>query len=144
MDRDKSIIGQNAGTTAAAILNTLVNAGIVHVADVDDALATFDRIRKDVFAGSLELAGAETVVAGFSGGAAPSSVSSVTSSYSEPTPAAGRPGGDVEIKFGKYAGKTIADVYASGKDGAEYLEWAAGNLNNDFLKKHIRSFLAAA
>ena len=140
MDRDKSIIGQNAGTTAAALFTTLVNAGVVQPESVADALSIFDGIRARVFAGSLELAGAETVVESF----AASSVQDAVSTYSEPKAAASRPGADVEIKFGKHSGKTIGQLYASGKDGVEYLEWAAANMNNDFLKKRICEFMAAA
>lgn len=142
MDRDRSIIGQNAGTTAAALLTTAVQAGVVAPATLDDLLETYDTIRTSVFNGSLALAGAQSVVEKFEPGYDPSSDVGRDRLQSVPT-GGGKPHADVEVKVGKYRGKTIGAIYDLGEDGAGWLEWASQNLSNDWLKGRIAEFLAA-
>lgn len=142
MDRDRSIIGQNAGTTAAALLTTAIQAGVVAPATIDELLESFDTIRTSVFNGSLALAGAQAVVETFESSPAESSSGS-RPLQSVPT-GGGRPHADVEMKVGKYRGKTIGYVYDLGEDGASYLDWASKNLSNEWLKSRIVEFLNAA
>lgn len=139
VDRDKSIIAQNAGSTAAAILTAGVNAGAIQPRDEDELLATYDTIRTSVFNGTFALAGAESVVESFEGGG---------SSAPTSAPASGgggggsRPHADVEVRIGKYRGKTIGAIHSE-PEGADWLDWASQNLSNDWLKTRIREFLAA-
>lgn len=139
MDRDRSIIAQNAGTTAANLIASAVQAGTLAPASLDDLLDTFDETRTKVFNGILALAGAQAVVETLEG----------NSSYSEPSsspaPSGGgsRPHADVEVKIGKYRGKTIGAIYGE-PEGADWLDWASKNLSNDWLKGRITEFLQAA
>lgn len=143
LDRDRSIIAQNAGTTAANLLSAAINSGAIQPRDADELLSEFDSLRTAVFNGTLTLAGAEAVVERFEGGPAPAAASS---GYSAPAPSGGGslPNADVEIKVGKHRGQTIGQVYDSGADGVSYLEWASEKLNNDWLRGRIAEFLAAA
>lgn len=141
MDRDKSIIAQNAGTTAANLVASAVSAGTLAPATVDELVEVFDSVRTSVFNGTLALAGAQSVVESFEsrgGGDA-----SATGGQANAAPSSGgsRPHADVEIKFGKFRGKTIAQAHAA---DADYVEWLATECNNDFLKSRVREFLAAA
>lgn len=137
MDRDKSIIAQNAGTTAANLIASAVSAGTLAPATVDELVEVFDSVRTSVFNGTLALAGAQSVVESFEGGSA----SSAPAASEHPTGGGPRPHADVEIKFGKFRGKTIAQAHAA---DADYVEWLATECNNDFLKSRVREFLAAA
>lgn len=135
-NKELSIIAQNAGTTAAVIYTELVRQRGDSTFDPEE----FDQIRLAVFQGTLAYAGAETVVETFEGEGpsttAPAAVSA--GGYAMP-----RPGSDVELRFGKYKGQTIQQVWDSGEDGQSWLDWAAKNTNNDFVKKQIQQFLAA-
>lgn len=132
MDRDRSIIAQNAGTTAAALYNA------VHGDGPWDPVA-YDAIRLHVFNGTLELAGATAIVETFS---EPSTFPAESGTTVTTTQGSSDNGAGVELKFGKYKGKTIADV-ASTEDGVGWLNWAAANSNNDFIASKAREFLSA-
>lgn len=139
MDRDRSIIAQNAGTTAANLIGSAVQAGTLAPASLDELTVEFEQLRLAVFNGTLELAGAEMVVETFSGGGG-----ATEPSFDQPAPSGGgggsKPNADVEVKIGKHKGKTIGQIAAEEPD---WLEWAGQNLNNDWLKSRIREFLAA-
>lgn len=132
LDRDKSIIAQNAGTTAAAIFNNLY--------DQWDP-AAYDAIRLHVFNGSLELAGVETVVEVFTS----ADVDPVaTRGFDAPAATNGNDdhGAGVALRFGKYKGQTIAQV-AQTADGVGWLNWAARESNNDFIQKKAKEYIEA-
>lgn len=138
MDRDRSIIAQNAGTTAAAIYNA------VHGDGPWDPEA-YDAIRLHVFNGTLELAGAGMVVEQFTSthpAEAGTTVTTPPQQYSGNGGGSNDNGAGVELKFGKYKGKTIGQV-AESEDGRSWLNWAAASSNNDFIKAKAQEFLAA-
>lgn len=148
--KEHAIIAQNSATVAAA----LVGPGAT--------VEQFEEVRRQVFNGTLALAGAESVVEAFE---SPTSVAQAVAAptypqaapayepFPQPSPSFDPSGpGGVELKFGKYKGQTIAQVWAdptpdprSGEPaGRGWLEWAAANTNNDFVKSKIREFLATA
>src|SRR6478609_7605712 len=95
--KDLAIIAQNSATGAATVVAALIQAGDV------DAFNAFEDIRTATFEGTLALAdGAVEGVSGTTGGFR-------ASGGSRPDDA----GAGVPIKFGKYQGKTIAEVYAT-------------------------------
>lgn len=144
LDRERSIIAQNAGTTAANIVGAAAGLGLIEASTIDELLETFDNVRTAVFNGTLAFAGAESVVESFEGGGSPEPARRSAPSGGGATSGGGRPHADVEIKVGKYRGKTIGQVFDSGADGVSWLEWASETLNNDWLKGRIGEFLAAA
>lgn len=133
MDRDRSIIAQNAGTTAAAIYNAVYGAGPWDP-------ETYDAIRLHVFNGTLELAGAGVIVEQFTE-AVP------TTSAPAPRPQTGSSstdnGAGIELNFGKYKGQTIRQVADSGEQGVSWLNWVADESNNNFIKGKADEFLRA-
>lgn len=142
LDRDMSIIAQNAGTAAGNIYAALVkNRG-------DGAFnpEEYEAIRLHVFQGTLELAGAETVVEVFEGDASEKAqpqrpVYGTRSNNDNGGGGSGSGSGNIEVKFGKHRGKTISEIY---DEDEGWLRWAADNANNDFVRKHAQKFLAAA
>lgn len=132
MDKDRSIIAQSAGKDATEIVKALIGVGEVAL---DSAFDVYETLKTDIFNSTLALAGAQSVVERFEGGP----------SYSEPTSASsggGRPHADVEVKMGKFRGKTIGQIDAE-PEGHDWLEWAAESISNDWLKGRIREYLAA-
>lgn len=141
MDRDRSIVSQNAGTTAANLINSAVTAGTLAPASIEELLETFEAVRLNVFNGTLSLAGAESVVESFE---APAGEAPFPSDGPAPAPAPGGGGSkkhaDVEVKVGKHRGKTIGAIAAIDQG---WLEWAGNNLSNDWLKSRINEYLAS-
>lgn len=136
MDRDLSIIAQNAGTTASNIYAALVaNRG-----DMVFDPAEYAGIREAVFNGTLELAGSEAVARAF----VPTTTASEAVGEVRAAASASRPHENVTINFGKYRGQTIGQVYDSNGQGAEYIKWLAESANNDFIKKRAAEFLTVA
>lgn len=136
--KEAAIIAQNSATAAAAIVAALVvQQGLTDVGEVN---SIFDLVRTNIFNGSIALAGAESVVElmeatpATRGGSQRRTGGGSRTDYSDQQP------GDVVIKGGKHAGKTIADV---ADEDPEWIEWAATNLNNDFLRKKVVAFQAA-
>jgi hypothetical protein len=135
-DKDRAIAAQNAATAAATVYAAIVSQG---TPEWDANL--YDNIRTAIFNGTLALGGAEAVVERFEG-----VVQEVQASVPA-APAATQTGplsdaGNVDIRNGKHAGKTIKQVFA---EDPTYLEWAAANLDrNQFLRDKIREFLASA
>jgi hypothetical protein len=128
VDREKSIIAQNAGTTAANIVGNYDGSE-----PLADYLNRFDEVRRHVFNGTLAYAGAEAVVEHFENEPpkqAPQTSANTSSDI-----------GSIVLKSGRYAGKTIAQV---GSEDISYLEWTAKNSKNTFLKDKAAAFLAAA
>lgn len=137
--KDNAIIAQNAGTSAAAIVSAMVESGAYGLDTMGDVMEAFNAIRTDIFQGSLELAGVSD----------PSEV---------PADAPRRSGGGggrrssgggsngktpetYSLTFGKYNGRTIADIH---EDDPEYVEWLADKANEAFVKKLARQALEAA
>jgi hypothetical protein len=60
----------------------------------------------------------------------------------EPPPVAEQQAPDDEPTFasGRYNGKTIAEVYESGKDGLSYLKWAMGSWKTEPLRSALDRF----
>src|ERR1043166_8133013 len=127
--KQASIIALNAGTTAAALLAPFAS----NYESVHDLLEDFDTVRERVFQGTFALSGAGTVIETFS---APTGGGS-TETSSTPS-GGGRPHADVEVKFGKYRGKTIQEIADLGDDGMGWLEWAGENASNDFIKSRVK------
>lgn len=136
LDRERSIIAQNAGSTAASLVASAVAAGTLAPATTDELLSEFDKVRTTVFNGTLAFAGAESIVQSVEGSSTPPAQSSA------PAPSGGsKPNADVEIRVGKYRGKTIGQV---AEDDLDYLQWMGENINNDFLRDKVNEFLRAA
>lgn len=130
-DRECSIIAQSAGKDAAELTKALIGANIV---DSSDAFEVYSDLKARIFADTLALAGAETVVERFEGASTPAT---------QPVrPSGGDNGGPATlvIKSGKHQGKTIAAVY---DEDPSYIEWLADKSNNTFLKGKAQEFLAA-
>lgn len=129
--KDHAIIAQNSATVTAAILSNMETGSL------EETLALFDTIRKHVMEGTLALADVEGVTPQQSGGFKKSFTrSSGGGSYSGGDDA----GAGVVMKFGKYAGRTIGDVYES---DSEYIVWLSEKSNNDFLRTKATEFLAS-
>ena len=135
-NKDHAIIAQNSATAAATIYAA--------IGPQEWSTELYERIRTDIFNGSIGLAGAETIVQTFE---APTSVADIAREAA-PAPqstgggfstSGGGTAGATVLKFGKHRGKTIAQV-ASEDPG--WLDWAAQNTNNDFVKTKIREFLS--
>lgn len=137
MDKDRSIIAQSAGKDAAEITKALIGAGEVSSLS---ALDVYENLKTGIFNSTLALAGAQSVVESFEGNSSPSS--SPASAPSGGGGGSGRPHADVEVRIGKYRGKTIGAIHDE-PEGADWLGWASENLSNDWLKSRIREFLAA-
>lgn len=138
LDKDRSIIAQSAGKDAAELTKALIGAGEVNSLN---AIDVYDNLKTAIFNSTLALAGAQAVVESFEGNSSYES-SAPAQLQSVPT-GGGRPHADVEVKVGKYRGKTIGAIFDSGEDGAGWLDWASKNLSNDWLKGRISEFLAA-
>lgn len=114
----------------------------------------FRRVQVHIFNSTLELSGATAVAEVFDAPAVPSNptpqpapvaVAAVAPAPVAPvqTGALGDAGGGVSFKFGKFAGRTIADAAAQ-EPG--YLIWIAdkgGMANNSFITGKVQEFLAA-
>lgn len=138
-DRERSIIAQNAGTTAANIAGTYDGTE-----PLEEYLAKFDAIRLHVFNGTLAYAGAESIVEKFEGGAAnviQASAPTATTGYARPSGGGGSDVGSIVLKSGKHAGKTIAQV---ADEDVSYIEWTARESKNTFLRDKASEFLRNA
>lgn len=149
--KEAAIIAQNAGTTAAALIERLN----VTYDSVEDLVADFESIRSAVFNGTISLAGAETVIdvfeagernnrGGFGGGNR--NGGGAGGRYFSKGSQGGGGGnhpedpGDIVVNFGKHRGKTISSI---ADEDPEWLEWAADNCSNTFIKNKIKQFQAA-
>lgn len=135
-DKDRSIIAQNSGGHAAAVVVALINAGVITTAE--EARDTLRNFQTDVFNGVIALAGAETVVTVFEGGNTESDAP-----RPQPVSSTGKPFGDTVFKTGKYSGKSIEDVYNSGDEGREYIEKYTTFARNEYMRNAVTKFLAA-
>ena len=140
LDKDKAIIAQNSATAAAAIVAAEISAGRA----VDPA-ARFDEVRTHIFNGTIALGGAEMVVETFT--TPPAGVPTTAAPAAAPAPASspsvlggGQDPGTLELKFGKYRGQTVAQVFNS---DVEWLKWVAREGNNEFMKGKVREYLTA-
>lgn len=128
---DRAIVAQNSATAAATIVAALVGAGVT-----DAVTETFDEVRTHIFEGTLALA--DGIIEG-------QDVQNTPPARSASTPRGGGgnandAGAGVRLKFGKYEGKTIAEVYST---DPQYVEWLAETSNNDFIKGKTAEYLAS-
>lgn len=138
-NKDHAIIAQNSATAAATIYSA--------IGPQEWNKDLYEKIRTDIFNGSIGLAGAQSVVEAFE---SPSSIGDVArESFSAPSSAptgdsfsasGGGGAGSTVLKFGKHRGKTISQV---AQEDRGWLDWASQNTNNDFVKTKIREFLSA-
>lgn len=141
--KDHAIIGQNAATAAANVYAALVGQGYYGGWDVE----VYEEIRKDIFNGSVALAGAEAVVESMESSTPARGRGSYQRSNTSQRRASGSDGDSSDnpatlvINSGKHEGKTLAEAYA---DDPDWFDWAADNLKNDFLRKKVVAFLKAA
>lgn len=127
-NKDRAIIGQNAATAAATLL-----------AGTGASYEDFEELRTAIAEGSLAFA--DGVIEGQTesaprrsggGGYRPRSTGGGGQSNDA--------GAGVSIKFGKYRGRTIEDVYS---EDPEYIQWLAESSTNDFIKSKSAEFLAS-
>ncbi len=107
-----AIIAQNSATGAATLLAGDLAKVIFEEEGPEGLIRVFEQIRTDIFNGSLLLAGAESIVelletkdAGAASAPARKSWGGGAKKTYEDH------GGGVVLKFGKYSGRSIADVY---------------------------------
>ncbi len=131
-NKDRAIVAQNSNTGASAIVAALVQTGEV---TLDTVVDVYSLIRSAIFEGTLALA--DGVIAGQT--EAQAAAASAPSGGGRTSDA----GAGVNLKFGKHAGKTIAEVYALGDEGASYVQWLAETSNNDFIKGKAAEYLAS-
>lgn len=126
-----------AGHYASAIVAAFITAGVI--TGEAEALDSFSNLLPSVFAACEELKGtlpdAPAAPARSSGGRSWPKKSSGGGDSTDP--------GSVDFRSGKFAGKTIAEVYAIGgdEDGPGYLDWYANNGKNEFMAKRIAAYL---
>lgn len=122
-----------AGHYASAITAAFITAGAVTT--TQEALEIFGEVLDATFAQCEALKGTLPEQAApakaYGGGKSYPKKSSGGGDNADP--------GTLEIRGGKYAGKTIAAVY---EDDPSYLDWCVTNLKNDFLVGRIEAFLA--
>ena len=128
-NKDNAIAAQNAGSTAAQLYQVVAVPGQPFNATL------YNEIRTEVFNGTLALAGAGAVVEVTEG-------SPPVGGYNSSGPSSSGGGrtdpGSVDVKFGKHRGKTFDQINLEDR---EWIEWAAENSNNEFIKRVAREFL---
>lgn len=149
-NKEASIVGQNAGGTAASLMAAFVGKD-GFAGSVEEFLDVYNVIRTDVMNGSIALAGAEGFIEAF--GQAPPAAAPRGGgggrTFSRPSGGASRPsgggGGDdpstITLNFGKYKDQTLASVRESDPD---YLDWVAENAQSPWLRDKVSAYLAAA
>lgn len=128
--KDHAIIAQNSASVAATVLSNMETASL------EETLALFDSVRKHIFEGTLALADVEGFVP-----AAPARKTFTRGGGSNYSGGGNTDdgGAGVVMKFGKYAGRTIGDVYET---DSEYIVWLSEKSNNDFLRNKATEFLS--
>lgn len=130
-NKDRAIIAQNSATAAATIVAALVAAGDPSAVDA------FEDIRTSIYEGTLDLAG------GTPSDEAPRGNGGGRRSFGGRRNGGGNAddaGAGVVVKFGKFAGKTISEVY---DEDPEYVEWLAESSTNAFIKSKATEYLAS-
>ena len=126
--KENAIAAQNAGSTAAQLYQVVAGTGQPFNATL------YNEIRTEVFNGTLALAGAGAVVEVTEGSPPVGGYSN-----SPQSSGAGRADpGSVDVKFGKHRGKTFDQINLEDR---EWIEWAAENSNNEFIKRVAREYL---
>lgn len=146
-DRDRSIIAQNAGTTAANLVATMIGGHGFEV-DKDDLFELFVDIRQQVFDGTLALAGEQPTAVGVADVVRAFPGATTESATAFQVTGSGGNKGDVKFTSGKHNGKTIAQVDAergnNGRDvGRDYLTWYADKGTNDSMVRSIKTYLSS-
>ena len=145
MNKELSIIAQNAGTTAANLLSTYYNDASPD-SGLDSFIETFEEVRRNVFEGILKLAGESAVTVDDVVREFPGATAVAGTEASAPTGNAG----SYKFTTGKYAGKTISEVDSipvggANRDGGRgYLEYYAENGKQDNVVRAVKAYLAAA
>jgi hypothetical protein len=148
-NKEASIVGQNAGSTAASLMAAYVASG-ANYGTLDDFLADYNAIRTDVMNGSIALAGAEGFIEAFGSAPAPAPARGGGGGRSfgggnQRRSSGGGGGGNsdpstIEVNFGKYRGVTLGTIQA---DDPEYLDWLEENANSDWLRNKVTELKAA-
>lgn len=125
--KERAIIGQNAATAAASLLS-----------GTGASYEEFEALRTAIAEGSLAFA--DGVIEGVTESAPRRSGGGGFRSSGGGGGQSNDSGAGVSLKFGKYQGKTIAEVYAA---DPEYVEWLSETSNNDFIKGKTAEFLAS-
>lgn len=139
-NKETAIAAQNAGTTAAVISGPFDPQS----ESWESYKARYVQARELVFQGTLEMAGAETVVQHFEPGTHQPVLDQShqpqqqQNDHSAPQGGGGGGLGSFKVKGGKYDGMSFDDV---AQTNPGWFNWAAGNLNNDYLKGKVLSYL---
>lgn len=129
-----------AGHDAAAIVAALITTGGIEPT-VEGALAAFDDVLVGVYNSGNALKGTDAVVEQMRNAPAEAPRRSFGGGNGGGKPAGGNgTAGSLEFRSGKdgVRGRTIAQVY---EDDPQYIEWAAAELKNDFMRKKCAEFL---
>lgn len=138
LDKDRSIIAQSAGKDAAELVKAIFVPGD---ANPEDVFQVYNDLKTSIFNSTLALAAAESVVERFEGDEpAPARTSRPSSGGARRSGGGGGDAATLEVRSGKYAGRTLGDIY---EEDPDYVEWLAEKSNNTFLKNKAREFLAA-
>lgn len=129
-DKERAIAAQNAASAAATLL-----------AGTGAGMDVFENVRTAIFNGTIALVG------GAGAQSTAEAVSNIQSSFPgaqavtppAPQPTQSSDTGSVVIKFGKYSGKTISQVFSEDPD---YVTGFLTKSNNDFVKTKVHTFLA--
>ena len=137
----KANLRQTSANVAATLTAAFAEAGLIQ--GTDAALDIFKTVRDEVFT-DLEKQPTDTP------GGGGSYRKSGGGSYAKGGNSGGDPG-SVVMNYGKFKGKTIAEVYAMDnaataeygyeKTGKQYITWLSNNDNNKFLKDKASAFI---
>lgn len=146
-ERDRAMARMNAVTAASSLTSAYIEAGVITtIAEGDEK---FTSLVEEIATANIQAALGGTVAAAVANveaqlGATEVEVATVTA---PPAPSSPAPSGTataeggVEIKFGKYKGMTLAQVYS--KDPEYVTTFLAEKTNNEFVKKAAQKFVAA-
>lgn len=140
-ERDKAMARMNAVTASSVLVAAYINAGVITtIAEGDEK---FTSLVEEINTANIQAALGDTVataVANVEAQLGGTEVAAPAASTPAPTAGATAEGG-VEIKFGKYSGQTLAQVYA--QDPEYVTGFLAEKTNNAFVKKAAQKFVAA-
>lgn len=132
--KDHAIIAQNSATGAAAIVAQM------QTNNLEETLALFDAVRTHIFEGTLVLSERSDVTTPATGTFTKKSFERSGNSGTSANGYTDDAGAGIIMKFGKYAGRSIGDVYES---DSEYITWLSEKSNNDFLRNKATEFIAS-
>lgn len=123
-----------AGHDAATIVGALIALGAVNASDVQ---TTYEGVTRQIVTFLLELQGEVALTTQVN--ATPATSAPRSGSYRRPT--GGRDPNTLELRSGKYAGKTVGEIIDLDR---EYAEWFAESGKNEFMAKKFAEALSAA